>query len=91
MSSFQEMSASLEVSSLAAAMDRMAGQLNERIETIKSQRNELETVFASMVESVIAVDGDGRVININKAAARLFGIDEIKAKGQGYSGGLSQC
>ncbi len=82
MNSFQEMSSSLEVSALAAAMERMAGQLNERIETIKTQRNELETVFASMVESVIAVDGDGRVINMNKAAARLFGIDENRAKGK---------
>ncbi|MEE4243293.1 MAG: ATP-binding protein [Desulfopila sp.] len=82
MTSFQGTSASLEVIALAAAMDRMAGQLSERIETIKTQRNELETVFSSMVESVIAVDKDERVININKAAATLLGVDENKAKGR---------
>ena len=73
---------STEVAALALAMDKMAAQLNERIETIKSQRNELETVFSSMVEAVIAVDRNERVININTAAAQLFGIERNSAKGK---------
>ena len=73
---------SMEVASLALAMDKMAAQLNERIETIKSQRNELETVFSSMVEAVIAVDRNERVININTAAAQLFGIERINTRGK---------
>lgn len=73
---------SMEVASLALAMDKMAAQLNERIETIRSQRNELETVFSSMVEAVIAVDRNERIININKAAAQLFNIERISAKGK---------
>ena len=79
---FKSSSASLEVVSLANAIDKMAEQLNERIEMIKSQRNELETVFSSMVESVIAVDRDEKVININRAAARLLGIERENAKGK---------
>jgi len=82
MSAHKGASASLEVVTLAAAMDKMAGQLDERIETIVSQRNELETVFSSMVESVIAVDQEERVININKAAATLLGIDRDLVKGR---------
>ncbi len=82
MSTFQGTSASLEVATLASAMDRMASQLGERIETIRSQRNELETVFSSMVESVIAVDSDERVIDLNSAAARLLGIEREAAKGK---------
>ncbi len=73
---------STEVAALALAMDKMAAQLNERIETIKSQRNELETVFSSMVEAVIAVDRNERVININTAAAQLFGIERNSVKGK---------
>lgn len=73
---------STEVAALALTMDKMAAQLNERIETIKSQRNELETVFSSMVEAVIAVDRNERVININTAAAQLFGIERNGAKGK---------
>jgi two-component system phosphate regulon sensor histidine kinase PhoR len=82
MTVYQNSSASTEVAALATAMDKMATQLDERIETIKSQRNELETVFSSMVEAVIAVDSNERVININSAAAKLFGIEKSTAKGK---------
>lgn len=41
---------------LADAMNQMAAQLDNRIETIVRQRNQLETVLASMLEGVIAVD-----------------------------------
>ena len=82
MSGLQRRSSSLEVGALAASMDRMAEQLEARFKTIVSQRNELETVFACMVESVLAVDRNERVINLNKAAADLFGIDREKAKGR---------
>ena len=82
MSLFQGSTASLEVESLASVLDKMATQLNERIETVRNQRNELEAVFSSMVESVIAVDRDEKVININRAAARLLGIEREDAKGK---------
>jgi two-component system phosphate regulon sensor histidine kinase PhoR len=75
-------SASLEVATLAAAMDRMAEQLNERIGTILRQRNELEAVFSSMTEAVLAVDTDERVISLNKAAAAIFTVDEKQAPGR---------
>ncbi len=82
MSGLQNKSASLEVAALAFSMDRMAEQLEERFKTIVSQRNELETVFSCMVESVLTVDRNERVINLNKAAAHLFEIDREKAKGK---------
>jgi two-component system phosphate regulon sensor histidine kinase PhoR len=82
MVSYQERSSCLEVATLAAAMDTMAAQLDERIEMITSQRNELETVFSSMVESVMAIDSNERIININSAAAKLFGTDKNSAKGK---------
>jgi len=48
--------ASLEVVTLAASMDRMAELLDEKIQVIVTHRNQLETVFSSMVEAVIAID-----------------------------------
>ncbi len=72
-------SVSLEVATLAASMDRMADQLNERIQTILRQRNELEAVFASMSEAVLAVDTNERVLSMNKAAALIFGVNEKHA------------
>jgi two-component system phosphate regulon sensor histidine kinase PhoR len=73
--------ASREVATLAGAMDQMAEQLDEKITTIINQRNQLETVFSSMVEAVIAVDLQERIVSINNAALNMFGVDQ-------YSGGV---
>ena len=61
-----------ELGSLAEALNQMAAQLDHRIKTIISQRNELETVLTSMLEGVIAVDNEERIINMNAAAAGFF-------------------
>lgn len=66
--------ASVEVIALAKSMDRMAALLDEKIQTIVTQKNQLETVFSSMIEAVIAIDNKERIISINSAAAQLFGI-----------------
>ncbi|MFH1217909.1 MAG: ATP-binding protein [Pseudomonadota bacterium] len=75
-------SASLEVAALAESMDRMAAQLDERIRTISRQHNELETVFTSMAEGVLAVDNDERIIRMNQAAAKIFDVDQRDAQGK---------
>jgi len=77
-----EKSASLEVVTLAGAMDSMAELLDEKIQVIVTHRNQLETVFSSMVEAVIAIDTEERVISINDAAAQLFDVDRKAAPGR---------
>lgn len=61
-----------EMGSLAEAMNQMASQLNDRLNTIIQQHNELKAVLASMVEGVIAMDKDERIISINNAAGKMF-------------------
>ena len=61
-----------EMAGLADAMNQMAAQLDSRIETVINQRNQLETVLASMLEGVIAVDNEERIVSINRVAAQLF-------------------
>jgi len=78
----QKTTASREIASLATAMDQMAGQLDEKIRTISDQHNQLETVFSSMAEAVIAVDNEERIISINDAAARMFDVDRSGAQGR---------
>ena len=72
----------LEVEALGGAMNRMAEQLQERIDTIIQQHNELETVFSSMLEAVLVVDCKKRIINVNKAGAGLLGIKQTEAPGK---------
>jgi two-component system phosphate regulon sensor histidine kinase PhoR len=69
-----------ELDSLANAINRMATQLQERFATITDQRNELDAVLSSMIEGVVAVDGQGRIVSINKAAASLLDIELSKGQ-----------
>jgi two-component system phosphate regulon sensor histidine kinase PhoR len=64
-----------ELASLAEAMNQMATQLGERLRTITEQRNEQEAILASMVEGVLAVDTEERLISINRAAAQMLAVD----------------
>ncbi len=65
---------------LGNAMNQMAGQLNDRVHTITSQRNELESILSSMMESVLVIDADERVLKCNQSAGRLFGVDPEAAE-----------
>jgi two-component system phosphate regulon sensor histidine kinase PhoR len=70
-----------ELAELAGALNETADRLKRTIETITNQKNQLEAILSSMAEGVIAVDSDGRVVNINKKAALLLEIDVASATG----------
>jgi two-component system phosphate regulon sensor histidine kinase PhoR len=65
---------SVEMGSLAGTMNQMAAQLEERLQTVNKERNQREAVLSSMVEGVLAVDTDGHIISLNKAAAQFFNV-----------------
>ena len=71
-----------ELASLAEALNQMAEQLDHRIKDIVNQRNELETVLAGMLEGVIAVDNEERIIKMNAAAAEFFNCRHDKYQGR---------
>ena len=64
-----------EVADLAQSLNEMAAQLDERLRAVTKERNQQEAVLASMVEGVLAVDNQGRIMTFNQAAIRLTGID----------------
>jgi two-component system phosphate regulon sensor histidine kinase PhoR len=69
-----------ELAGLAEALNSMAEQLDERIRTVTRQRREQEAVLASMVEGVLAVDQQERLLTLNQAGARLLGVDPESAR-----------
>ncbi len=71
-----------EVAGLAEALNRMAGQLDDRLGTVVRQRNEQEAVLASMVEGVLAVDRGERILRLNGAAEQLLGVTSAEATGR---------
>ncbi|MDL1959254.1 MAG: cell wall metabolism sensor histidine kinase WalK [Deltaproteobacteria bacterium] len=71
-----------EIGALSDALNRMAVELREHIDIVMRQRNEIEAVLSSMVEGVIAVDMEERIISMNHAAAKMFGCDPAEAQGR---------
>ena len=71
-----------EIGGLAEAMNQMAAQLDDRIRTVVRQRNEQEAVLASMVEGVMAIDNDERILRINQSAADLLNINSYNVIGR---------
>ena len=70
-----------EFASVAESLNAMADDLDEKIRTVTRERNEREAVLVSMIEGVLAVDTDERVITLNEAAARLLGTERGAAVG----------
>lgn len=69
-----------ELADLAKAMNKMAHQLDQRIKTITTQGAESNAILSSMIEGVIAIDSDGRIVRINRAAAGFFNINTKQAE-----------
>jgi two-component system phosphate regulon sensor histidine kinase PhoR len=69
-----------ELGAVAETMNEMAAQLNQRLSTITQQRNELEAVLSAMVEAVLVLDTNERILRVNQAAERLFQIDANKVR-----------
>jgi len=71
-----------ELGTLARTMNQMAAQLNERIRSMALQHNEQKAVLANMTEGVLAVDMSQRILHINPAASKLFGLKPDEGRGR---------
>ncbi len=61
-----------EFAAVAESLNRMARQLDDKIRALTAQRNEQEAVLAGMIEGVVAVDLDERILSVNRAAAEMI-------------------
>jgi len=73
---------SKEVGGLADTLNKMAGDLEDKLNTVVRQRNERDAILSSMVEGVLAIDADERLLRMNAAAARLLGVDASLVEGR---------
>jgi len=67
-------------SETSVSMETCAG-LDERFSALRGQMKELEAVLAAIGEAVIVLDAEERVVRINDAAVRLFGLESGNLKG----------
>jgi two-component system phosphate regulon sensor histidine kinase PhoR len=73
---------SQELSVLARTLNRMASELEERIRAITRERNERQAILSSMIEGVIVVDAEQRVVELNRTAARWLRVDAEAVEGR---------
>ncbi|HEY5925210.1 MAG TPA: ATP-binding protein [Kofleriaceae bacterium] len=64
-----------ELSVLARAMMRMAGEVKSRVNELTEQRDLLSVVVGGLVEGVVVVDSEGKIVVANAAAKPLIGDD----------------
>ncbi len=71
-----------ELRTLGEAMNLMASQLGERLQTITYQRNELKGILSSMTEGVLVVNREEKIVRVNTAAVKFFDINPEEAEGK---------
>lgn len=71
-----------EIGELAATLNKMAQDIEDRIKEAKTQNQKLAAIFNSMIEGIIVVDKTSRIISINPAIEKIFGVSRIEAEGK---------
>jgi two-component system, OmpR family, phosphate regulon sensor histidine kinase PhoR len=71
-----------EFAAVAESLNHMAAELDRQISTLTRERNERQAVLSSMVEGVLAVDPDERIIAVNEAAAGFIDVEPAVAEGK---------
>ncbi|KPK33379.1 MAG: hypothetical protein AMK70_09485 [Nitrospira bacterium SG8_35_1] len=75
-------SGSDEIVGLAQAMNSMAEQLDDRMQAVLGKSRELETVLSSMLEGVIAVDLQEKILYMNNSAIQQLDIRQTEVQGK---------
>ncbi len=72
----------LGLKKIAETINQLARKSAENISDITTDRNRLAAIFAGMVEGVIDVDENQKILHINDAAAKLLGINILESTGK---------
>lgn len=71
-----------EIRAISDALQQMAVELRKNIDTGRKQQNEIKAMLSSMVEGVIAIDPEERIISMNNAAAKMLGCNLSDVRGR---------
>ncbi len=68
-----------EVGDLARALNQMSDRLSGQVDALNAEKEKLTTILQQMESGVLMVDPHGQIALINRAAERIFRIDEDEA------------
>lgn len=71
-----------ELGNLEYSLNVMALRLEEQRWELLKERNELEVTLSGMADGILAIDNEGRLVNLNPAAAAIFDLDMKRARGK---------
>ncbi len=61
-----------EIGRLAKSFNHLTVRLKETLEEISAERRKAEAILSNMADGLLALDGEGRIIHVNPAAARML-------------------
>lgn len=70
-----------EISELTRAFARMANQIDARISSLQSSRDDLSAIISGISDGILVVNRDKKITMVNDAAARILDIDARNAIG----------
>jgi two-component system phosphate regulon sensor histidine kinase PhoR len=65
-----------EIGQLAGTFNAMAEQLRQKLAAVSEERNKIEAIISSMSDAVVAVDRQGTILLLNRAAEDLLGLPQ---------------
>jgi two-component system phosphate regulon sensor histidine kinase PhoR len=71
-----------EVGALAATFNHMSGRLAEQFAQLEQDRRQLRAILSGMIEGVIALDAEERILFVNERAAQLLEFPTRAAAGR---------
>jgi two-component system phosphate regulon sensor histidine kinase PhoR len=64
-----------EIEELGEILNQMSAELSQKIAHITEDKSQLHSILSSMIEGVLAVDSQGRVLLVNAALSQTFELD----------------
>jgi len=64
-----------EIGELAATLNKMAQEIEDKVRQTSIQNQHLKAILYSMIEGIVVVDKDARIVSLNPPAETIFNID----------------
>jgi len=71
-----------EIGELAATLNKMASDIEDKIKEARQQNQKLAAIFSSMIEGIIVVDKASRIVSINPTIEKIFGVSKEESEGR---------
>jgi len=71
-----------EMSELSVALNKIADKNSKKVGNLATDQNKLIAILSGMVEGVIAIDAEEKIIHMNESAGRILGVSHYLSTGK---------